>query len=135
MQILQDIKTAVKLTGEIRKARKEGAGVEVRKVWRIPVLKSSYWPWTMEACLMRGGETEKAVVAVFDSLPEEVQHSLTFTPEEKPGKWVERARFWQQQLKPALPPEMYHAVMLTYIHWYAHCLRMRSEKAERRAAV
>lgn len=65
LTIFQDIKTAVNLTGEIRKARKEGASIEARKVWRVPVLKTTYWAWTMEACLMNGGETEKAVRGVF----------------------------------------------------------------------
>jgi len=92
------------------------------------VLKTTYWAWTMEACLMNGGETEKAVRGAFYSLPEETQQSLTFTPE-KSGEWAERARFWQQLLKPALPPKMYHEVMLTFVHWYAHCLRRRQGAA------
>jgi len=128
LSIFQDIKTAVNLTGEIRKARKEGASIEARKVWRVPMLKTTYWAWTMEACLMNGGETEKAVCGAFYSLPEETQHSLTFTPE-KSGEWAERARFWQQLLKPALPSKMYHEVMLTFVHWYAHCLRRRQGAA------
>ncbi len=33
--IFSDITTAVKLTAEVRKARKEGATVEVRKTWTV----------------------------------------------------------------------------------------------------
>lgn len=77
---------------------------------------------------MCGRDTEKAVRNVFYSLPEETQHSLTFCPK-KPGEWVERTRFWQQQLKPALPPKMYHDVMILFIGWYIHCLRMRKGAA------
>ena len=125
--IFTDAITAVKLTGEVRKARKAGAdAVKIQPIYTVPVLKPTYWTGTMEACLMCGGDTEKAVRDVFYSLPEEAQHSLTFSPE-KPEEWVERARFWQQQLKPALPSKMYHDVMLLFTGWYIHCLRMRKE--------
>lgn len=126
MTILQDIKTAVKMTGEIRKARREGAHIEARKVWTVPMLNTTYWPWTMEACLMCGGAAEKAVIDVFYALPVETQHSLTFTPKEPRG-WVERAQFWAEELRPALPSGMYHKVMVLFIGWYARCLRMRKE--------
>lgn len=37
MQIFQDIKTAVKMTGEIRKARKAGAdAVQIKPVYTVP---------------------------------------------------------------------------------------------------
>ena len=127
--ILTDIKSAVKLTGEIRKARKEGASIEARKVWKVPVIKTDYWGWTMEACLLCGSDAGKAAVAVFETFPEPVQHTLTFCPQ-KPGEWVERARFWQAQFKPALPPKMYHDAMIKFISWYAHCLRMRKGREE-----
>lgn len=123
MNILQDIKTAANVFGEVRKARKAGANaVQIKPVYTVPMLKTGLWPWTMEACLMRGGEVERAVVAVFKTFPHEVQRSLTFTPKE-PGGWADRARFWKQQLKPVLPSKDYHSVMVRFIGWYAHCLR------------
>lgn len=127
MNILQDIKTAVKVTNEVRKARKAGANaVQIKPVYTVPMLKTGLWPWTMEACLMRGGEVESAVVAVFETFPHEVQRSLTFTPTE-PGGWADRARFWQRQLKTSLPVKAYHDVMILFLGWYSHCLRMRKE--------
>lgn len=122
--IFTDIATAVKLTGEIRRARK--AGAQIKPVYTVPVLKTGYWGWTMEFCLMRDRETERAVEAVFNTLPEPVQHFLTFTPK-NPGDWAERARFWQQQLRPVLPSKMYHTIMARFIGWYIHCLRRRKE--------
>ncbi len=127
--IFSDIKTAVKMTGEIRKARKAGAtAVQLRPVYRVPAVRFGYFTFTMEACLIYG-DAFKAVCATFETLPEDTQHALTFTPE-KPGEWVKRAKFWQQQLQPVLAPEMYHYVILTFVHWYAHCLRMRQEGAK-----
>lgn len=80
MSFWNDIRTAVRLTGEIRKARENGSTVEVRRVWRVPALKPTYWGYTMEFCLMRDREMEKAILAVFNTFPEPIQHSLTFTP-------------------------------------------------------
>lgn len=129
MSFWNDIRTAVRLTGEIRKARENGSTVEVRRVWRVPALKPTYWGYTMEFCLMRDREMEKAILAVFNTFPEPIQHSLTFTPK-GPGAWLERARFWQREFKPTLPPKMYHAAMVKFISWYAHCLKMQAD-AER----
>ena len=126
MNILQDIKTAATVFKEVRRARKEGAAVETRtrKVWTVPVRKPDYWTWTMEATIFYHGE-EKASVAVFDTFPEDVQHALTFGP--KRGEWADRVRFWQEHLRPALPPREYHKVMLTLTHWGCHCIRKRLE--------
>lgn len=124
--IFTDIAAAVKVTGKIREARKAGANaVQIKPVYTIPILKTGYFTSTMEACLIYR-DTFKAVCAVFETLPEAIQHDLTFTPK-GPGEWVERARLWQQQLRPVLPPEMYHKVMALFIGHYAHCLRRRKE--------
>ncbi len=127
MTIFQDIKTAVKMTREIRRARMGGANaIQVRPIYKVPVVRFGYFTSTMEACILRGDEF-KAVCAVFETLPEETQHALTcFSPEE-PGDWAARARFWQNLLKPALPPKMYHGAMMKVIGRYAHCLRARKE--------
>ncbi|MCI8524346.1 MAG: hypothetical protein HFF17_00125 [Oscillospiraceae bacterium] len=92
--LFTDIRTAVRLTGEVRKARKQG--VEVKVVWRLPVVKTGYWGWTMEGCLLYGPKW-KPVLSAFESLPEADQHALTFTPE-KPGEWIERARLFRDLL-------------------------------------
>lgn len=132
--IFSDIATAIKLTGEVREARKEGTKVEIQQVFRVPVLKPSYWGFTMEACLLDDRKTRRAVLAVFSTFSKPVQHALTFTPE-NPGEWIARAKFWQQKLKPSLPPKMYHAVMARFTGWYARCLRMRKESASMKCSI
>lgn len=48
--IFTDIATAVKATAEIRKARKAGAdAVQIKPVYTVPMLKTGYFTWTMEA--------------------------------------------------------------------------------------
>jgi len=128
LNILQDIKIAFKLTGEVRKARKNGAGgVELRTVKTMPVMKPApAFLNTMEGCTVWqcDQDTRRAVEAVFNGLPYETRRQLEYTPE-APGEWVERARFWQRELRPVLPPKMYHTVMMKFVCWYAHCLPRR----------
>lgn len=134
MNILQDIKTAASIFGEVRKARKRGANaVQIEPVYSVPcvTLKPAYRN-TVEGCQTwkLGLDADRAVMEIFKSLPYETQRRLEFSPE-KPGEWAERTRFWQQQLKPALPPKMYHDVMILFVGWYIHCLRLRKEATAR----
>lgn len=126
MKILQDIKAAANVFGEVRKARKAGAAaVQIKPVYTMPAVtfKPAYFN-TIEGCQTWkcGFEAERAVMEVFKGLPYEMQRRLEFSPKE-PGEWIARARFWQEHLRPALPPKTYHDVMLTLVSWYAHCLR------------
>lgn len=132
MNILQDIKTAVNVYGAVREAKKAGANaVEIKPGYTKPcvIFKPAY-PNTIEGCLTwkLGRDTDRAMMEVFKSLPYETQRRLEFSPQ-KPWEWAERAQFWQQQLKPAFPPKTYHAIMVLFIEWYIHCLRMRKESA------
>ena len=131
MNILQDIKTAANVFSAVRKARRSGAsGVQVKPVLAVPIITfAPAWRNTMEGCLTwkLGRDTDIAVKAVFKGLPYETQRRLEFAPK-KPGEWAERAQFWQKELAPALPPRMYHAVMMLFIGWYARCLRMEKER-------
>lgn len=128
MKILQDVKTAAEVFGEIRKARRAGASaVQVRPVYRVPAVRLGYFTATMEACLFQGGtshgNTFKTINDAFKTLPEDVQHSLTFTP--PPGGWAERARLWGDLLRPVLPDALYHEAMLTLLRHYSKCVRRR----------
>lgn len=136
MNILQGIKTAANVFGEVRKARKAGAdGCQLHIARSVPVYHLGYWIETMEGCLFYGQKWQP-VRDVFGNFPEETKRALVFTPKGH-GEWAERARFWARELKPALPPELYHDAMLCLIGWYAHCLRMADLEAGkvRRAAV
>lgn len=128
MKILQDVKTAAEVFDKIRKARRAGASaVQVRPVYRVPAVRLGYFTGTMEACLFQGdafcGDTFKTICAAFKTLPEEVQHELTFTP--APGGWAARARLWAGLLRPILPDALYHEAMLTLLRHYSKCVRQR----------
>lgn len=136
MNILQDIKTAAKVFGEVRKARKNGAtGVKIEPVRTIPVYTlAPALLNTMEGPLVwnAGRDVYQVVQEIFNGLPYETRRQLEFTPK-KPGEWVERAQFWKRELQPAMPPQMYHEVMVLFISWYARCLRRRINKAQEMA--
>lgn len=126
--IFTDIAATVEAGRKIREARKAGADavrIEPIRIMPIATLPLGFLD-VMEGCSAwnLGRETYQAAKEVFDSLPEKTKRDLAPTPE-RPGEWVERARFWQNLLKPALPPKMYHAVMVKFISWYTHCLRRR----------
>lgn len=119
MNILKDIMAAVKLTGEVRRARETGAAVEIRTIPLITYVPA--FQNTLEGCLL-GRDADLAVRQVFSSLPYEDQRRLEFSPVN--AGWVDRARFWQEYLRPALPPRMYHWVMMQFIRRYAYCQRL-----------
>ena len=120
--ILTDITTALKLTGDVRRARKAGAdAVKVQPIFEIPVFDFGYWSWTMEACLYYGKEF-KVVGEVFKTFPKEIQHRLTFAP--KAGEWGNRVRLWQDAMRPVLEPELYHIAIIKLIRWGIHCRKM-----------
>lgn len=121
--ILTDIVTALKMTGDVRRARKAGASaVKAQPIWEVPVVDFGYWSFTMEACLYYGKEF-KAMGDVFKTFPKETQHQLTFAP--KDGEWGDRVRLWQAALRPVMEPRMYHAVILKLIRWGIHCRKVR----------
>lgn len=121
MSIFQDVRVAIRLTGEVRKAMKEGAsGVKLQKFWDVPFVNFGYWGFTMEACLFSGPKWQP-LRDVFNSFNKETQHTLTFTP--KDGEWGNRVRFWKKALYPALEPRLYHEAILTIIQWYIQCRR------------
>lgn len=127
MYFFHDIATAVKLTGEVRKARKAGAsGVEVKPVYTIPLLSGRggvSFLYSMEGCQLFNADVPglfKAVHAVYKGFDYDTQHMLAFAPE--PGEWRARAEFWKRKLKDALPENLYHKAMMVLLnrfHYYA----------------
>lgn len=127
-KLIEDIRTAGKVFGDLRRARSEGfTPGPVQRTYQVPAVRLKPWGFTLEACLLYGPEA-RPVIQVFEALPRELQHALTFTPSDSvPGSWTDRARFWALVLRPALPPEDCRAVLLTLLRHYAWCVRRRRE--------
>ncbi len=125
---LSDVKTAVDIFGKLRRIRKAQKEPAVTVSLKLPILNMSYWPSTMESCLLLG-DIGKAARKVFLTFPEDVQHAMTFTP--KSGEYADRIRLWQKALKPALPPKQYHEAIQKLIRWSIRCVRSEfMEKAD-----
>lgn len=124
-KLIEDIRTAGRVFGDIRKARREGFEPgEPQTTYRVPYVRFSHWGFTMESCLIYGNDTARSVIAAFNALPDELQHALTFTPEDEiPNGWVDRAKLWARFLRPALPSDQYHSVMLCLLQHYSKCKR------------
>lgn len=87
----------------------------------IPVYRMGY-PFlnTVEGGVLwnRSRELYRAAKEVYDAFPEDWKKRLAFSPEA--GNLCGRARFWQENLLPALPPERYYAAMQAIYRWYRH---------------
>ena len=101
----------------VRLASREGSELQVKKT--VPVYHLGYWSWTPEACLDFTRETRAAVRTVFQELDGETQRAFTYAPGK--GERVQRARFWREHLKPALPPVQYSEAMLKILGWLIWC--------------
>lgn len=124
--VFTDIATAIKLTKEVRRARKSGAtAIEFQAIREIPIHRLGYWSCTPEACLFYREEWQ-AIWDLFDTFDEEIQHAFTFAP--KDGEWADRIRFWQRELRLVLEPKQYHKAMLILTQWAERCVRTRREE-------
>lgn len=117
-----NISDSLKAISTIEQARRGGDPAQHSPARRVPVIRTGYWGWTLEATVF-GGTTkliEYAARFVFYRLDEQAQRAFTFTP--MPGQWVERAKFWSEQLKPLLPPVQHYTAMIALVGWFRHCL-------------
>ncbi len=127
--ILTDIKTTASLFREVRKARRSGRGIQIQHVKEYPILTTCGILSTVEGCTLMNGNREifYIVQKVFNELPYEERHRLTFTP--KNGEFNARVQFWQKLLRPAMSAKQYHEAMQTIIRWYIHIKRNRLGQA------
>lgn len=118
--IITDAAQAVRITKEIRTARKQGQSVGTTR--RVPLIRTGYWDWTMESGLFydKPQEVKQAIRTVFRELPEEVQHSLCFTPNTE-AEFVARAQFWKEALR-SVDTKNRSQCMIIILKWYRNCL-------------
>lgn len=116
IEFFSDVITAVRLAGEIRRAKK-------RTVCVYPSAHGAVWLDTIEGYLFQpSNELGKAVRNVFRGFDAETRHALAFSPDD--GEWIERAKFWKENLK-VLPQKDYHAAMQIILQWYILCVKNR----------
>lgn len=120
MNIVTDIKTAVKMFTEIRKARKEGVAVEVRQCRQLPFVRCGGFYNTVEGLTL--SNLDKKIVnrsqEAFNELTEDMKNLLYFSP--KDGEFKDRANFWRYLLEPVLTAEELRTAMICILRWYIH---------------
>lgn len=117
--LVTDVKTAVNLFRDMRKERKNGCDIEVRKVAEMPIINCGpTFLNTVEGCRLMNGEYSvyQNVKQVFDRLSYEEKHKLEFAP--KDGEFIARARFWRSVLKPVMDSKQYRTSMYLILDWY-----------------
>lgn len=121
---ITDIRAAVNMFTEIRKARKEGVAVEVRQCKQLPFIKSGGFYNTVEGCTLAW--LDKRIVSrsqgAFNELPDDVKNLLYFSP--KDGEFTDRANFWRYLLEPVLTAEELRTAMIRILRWYIHIKHM-----------
>lgn len=124
MNIVTDIKTAVKMFTEIRKARKEGVAVEVRQCRQLSFVRCGGFYNTVEGLTL--SYLDKKIVdnsqEAFNRLPEDVKDLLYFSP--KDGEFADRANFWRYLLEPVLTAGELRTAMICILRWYIHIKHM-----------
>ena len=107
MSIFQDIRTAIELTGEVRRARKGGCTVQIITTKPIPTVargcKGSRWWWTWESTIFQDHDLSRAVHSVYKEFDNSTQYALCFAP--TPEQMFDRIRFWNSALYNKLPQE------------------------------
>lgn len=66
----------------------------------VPVIRIGYWGWSWEFCLPFHSAARLAFRRLFESLPEDVQHSLCFAPRNDKA----RLDFWLDKLSAIQEP-------------------------------
>lgn len=121
--ILKELKTAVRLFMDMRKARKCGDTIRIEEKVQIPVIQSGGFYSTVEGCAISNCEKEIADAAqrAFSRLPDSEKHRLAFSP--KAGEFAERAAFWKDLLKPDMSEQQYRKAILALIRQYIRIKR------------
>ena len=79
---------------------------------------------TVEGCALRG-EFSQDFNMVFKTLPAELKHELSFSPDK--GECAQRARFWKEILPCFLPPQRSHALFQALLVCYRNMIHRRKE--------
>lgn len=123
-KFFSDVKTAADVFSDIRRARKEGTVVEIRKSRVLPVFSVGLSMFdTVEGCTLwnHNKEVFDEISSAFNALPDEERKRQTSAP--KKGEFVERASFWRSLIASVLSPEQTRKAMISILQWYIHIKR------------
>ncbi len=129
---LTDIRTAVNVFGEIRKGRKEGHEIEVRRTVEVPCIQLGVgFLDTIEGCVLANCDDAIYRIAskTYRELPYEKKYQLAFQVED--GEYINRACLWKEVLKSVMTPKQCRVAMIAILHWYIHIKQMRQQESRK----
>ena len=118
-KLFENVRATASLYKHVKEARDAGAtAFDLRPVWKLPAVKPGIgFLDTVEGCQLSGhGSVYSQVRQVFDRLPYELQHALTFSPKE--GELLGRVKIWRYILSDEVPERVYHRAMELILRWY-----------------
>ena len=128
--LLGDIKSSVGIYRDIRRARKAGSVVIIKREKCVPVFRNEVGFYeTVEGCALShcGGVITDKCFNAFKKLSCEDKRLFSSSPQS--GEFTERAHYWKALLEPVLEPDQLRRAMLQILRWYIHIKHLRQEGA------
>lgn len=123
--LVTDVKTAVNLFRDMRKERKNGCNIEVKKVVDVPVINCGPTFFnTVEGCRLINGEYQifESAKQAYDKLSQDEKYKLAHAP--KDGEFIARAHFWKSVLRTTMDSKQYRTAIYLILSWYVHIKQM-----------
>lgn len=115
--LIKDIKSAVNIFRDMRKARR----IEQENTMvKIPVLRGGSFYDTVEGCTLANCEKDIVEIAerTFTELPYDEKERLI--PPPRDGEFIDHANAWKELLSPVMTEKQLRKAMIRIIHWYIH---------------
>ena len=127
INLIKDIKSAVNIFRDMRKARRTARENETKGTVMLPELRGGSFYDTVEGAAL--SHCEKGIFKVaykaFSELDKEKKHQLCFSPMD--GEFIDRAELWKELLSPVMTEKQLRKAMTRIIHWYIHIKHLNKE--------
>lgn len=118
--LIKDIKSAVNIFRDIRKARRIARENEAKGSVMLPELRGRSFYDTVEGAVL--SHCEKGIFEIaykaFTELDNGKKHQFCFSPRD--GEFIDRANSWKELLSPVMTEKQLRKAMIRIIHWYIH---------------
>lgn len=118
--LIKDIKSAVNIFRDMRKARRQESESEAKGIMMLPELQGRSFYDTVEGTVLSHCEKGifKTAYKAFSELDNEKKHQLCFSPRD--GEFIDRANLWKELLSPVMTEKQLRKAMIRITHKYIH---------------
>ena len=127
IDLIKDIKSAVSIFRDMRKARRTARENEANGIMMLPKLQGASLFNTVEGTVLSycGKDITEAACKAFKELNHEKRNQLCFSP--RNGEFIDRADFWRELLSSVMTEKQLRKAMIRIIHWYIHINHLNKE--------